>query len=117
MVFFISGSEPVSVFKASMQSVSNIIYCRIFYILQDIIIQITADCFFPCGFYDSKVKYNKYNINHKNLLFPASIFIYQDHVFPLMFSFIVPYPAKEIIKKNTIKKYNEEKIKDILLMG
>lgn len=34
-----------------------------------------------------------------------------------MFSFIVPYPAKEIIKKNTIKKYNEEKIKDILLMG
>ena len=30
--------------------------------------------------------------------------------FPLMFSFIVPYPAKEIIKKNTIKKYNEEEI-------
>jgi len=27
-----------------------------------------------------------------------------------MFSFIVPYPAKEIIKKNAIKKYNEEEI-------
>jgi len=27
-----------------------------------------------------------------------------------MFSFIVPYPAKEIIKKNAIKKYNEEEL-------